>query len=239
MNAVEPPDNAADQRLIGRLKETGRCTWLLGALIVLLLAYPLVDEWREASIFVALLNSGLLITAAFASGQGRRALIVAFVFALPALALNWLWLVSKDEGIGIALVVTMILFYGFTIAQVLAYVLRPGVVTGDKLHGATSAYIMLGLFWAFIYLLLDTLSPGSFVDLAGHPPADRIDWPKSVFFSFTTLTSTGYGNIVPVTDYAQSAAILEQLAGVFFVAVLIARLAGLYQPGAGGRSHRQ
>ena len=56
-----------------------------------------------------------------------------------------------------------------------------------------------------------------------------------LFFSFTTLTSTGYGEIVPTAGHAQSLAILEQLAGVFYVAILIARLAGLYQPGASRR----
>jgi hypothetical protein len=237
MNAEKTPMTTADQRLIGRLKETGRCTWLLASLILLLLVYPFVDESRLGSIFVALLNSALLIAAAFASGQGRRPMFIAFAFALPALALTWLWLMTNDHKVGIVLLATMILFYGFAIAQVLAYVLRPGPVTGDKLHGATSAYIMLGLFWAFIYQLLEVLSPGCFVNLAANPPSNDVDWRQFVFFSFTTLTSTGYGSIVPVTGYAQSASILEQLAGIFFVAVLIARLAGLYQPGVGGHRH--
>jgi len=235
MDAAKPPVTAADQRLIDRLKETGRCTWLLIALIMLLLVYPSVEKSAEASILVAIFNSALLIAAAFASGQGRRALLVALAFALPALALNWLWVVTNDRQIGVILLVTMIFFYGFTIAQVLAYVLRPGAVTGDKLHGATSAYIMLGLFWAFIYLLVETLLPGCFVNLVNHSPDSTVDWRQFVFFSFTTLTSTGYGNIVPISGYAQSAAILEQLAGVFFVAVLVARLTGLYQPAGTSR----
>jgi hypothetical protein len=57
-----------------------------------------------------------------------------------------------------------------------------------------------------------------------------------VFFSFVTLTTTGYGDIIPMTPHAQSAAIVEQLAGTFYIAVLIARLAGLYEPGE--RPHR-
>jgi len=236
MNDVEPHINTADQRLIGRLKETGRCSWLLATLILLLLTYPFVDVSEEASLFVALLNSALLIVAAFASGQGRRKLTIAFAFAFPALALNGLWLVTSDLGVGIALMGTMILFYCFTIGHLMTYVLRPGTVTGNKLHGAISAYMMVGLLWAFIYLLLEVLLPGSFLNLASDPPSTDVSWRQFVFFSFTTLTSTGYGNIVPVEGFAQSAAILEQLSGVFFVAVFIARLAGLYQPGAGSRA---
>ncbi|HMB75427.1 MAG TPA: potassium channel family protein [Kiloniellaceae bacterium] len=239
MDAADLPVNAADQRLIDRLKETGRCTWLLAALVLLLLIYPAVDASNEASFMVALLNSVLLITAAFASGQGRRTLIVAFVFALPALALNWLWLVSSDRHVGLALLITMILFYGFSIGHVMAYVLRPGPVSGNKLHGAMSAYIMVGIFWAFIYMLIELFLPGSFLNLGSDPPSTHLSWRQFVFFSFTTLTSTGYGSIVPIEGYAQSATILEQLAGVFFVAVLIARLAGLYQPGAAGQTRRR
>jgi Ion channel len=93
--------------------------------------------------------------------------------------------------------------------------------------------ILLGVAWASLYGLADNLIPGSFMidggrSDAAHPPT----WKDLVFFSFTTLTTTGYGNSVPVAPHAQSLAILEQLTGTFYVAVLIARLAGLYQPGA-------
>jgi Ion channel len=127
-------------------------------------------------------------------------------------------------------------FYAFTVANVLGYVLGSGPVTGDKLHAAVAAYILTALLWTALYALVDHLVPGSF-SVRGTSDLDApLRWKELLFFSFTTLTSTGYGRIVPIADHTQSLAILEQLAGVFYVAILIARLAGLYQPGASRRS---
>lgn len=80
--------------------------------------------------------------------------------------------------------------------------------------------------------------PGSFVNVLEHRRPAAAEWRQFVFFSFTTLTTTGYGDIVPVKGRAQSAAILEQLMGLLYVAISIARLAGLYRPGSAGRPPR-
>ncbi|HWB49331.1 MAG TPA: potassium channel family protein [Stellaceae bacterium] len=89
---------------------------------------------------------------------------------------------------------------------------------------------MIAMFWAFIYSLLESFSPGSF-----NIPRENISIPQNMFynllyFSFTTLTTVGYGDITPVSGQARSLVMIEQFGGVFFVAVLIARLAGLYPP---------
>ena len=188
-------------------------------------------------LLIGVLNTAVLISGALAASKARRTMIIAFGFALPALALQWMWVVSFDRDIGLLSIVTLMLFYVFTIWHLVAYVLKPGAVTGNKLHGAISAFLMLGLFWAFSYQLIEMLVPGSFVNLAEQHRQPTAKWRQFVFFSFTTLTTTGYGDIVPVKGHAQSAAILEQLMGTLYVAILIARLAGLYQPGSGGRSH--
>jgi uncharacterized membrane protein len=81
--------------------------------------------------------------------------------------------------------------------------------------------------WAFIYSLLESLAPGSF-DIAHTDPRDPHAFYPLIYFSFTVLTTVGFGDITPATDQARSLVMIEQMAGVFFVAVLIARLAGLY-----------
>jgi Ion channel len=225
----------AQARLTSRLKQTGRATWLLLALILLPFLYPLANGslvWRG---ILGLLNSAILVTGAAAASGSRRTLVLAVAFALPALGLQWAIVVRHDPIFAILEAVTMTLFYIFAIAHILAYVLRPGPVTGNKLHGAIAAYIMLGLLWAFLYMLIDLLVPGSFDYMGQSDLSQHFHWVKFVFFSFVTLTTTGYGDMVPMMPHAQSAAVLEQLAGTFFVAVLIARLAGLYQPG--GHDH--
>lgn len=220
----------AQARLVGRLKQTGRATWLLLAVVLLLVIYPLADDSLIWKAVLGLLNSAILVTGVAAASSSRRTLGVAVAFALPALGLQWAIIVRHDPIFAVLECVTMMAFYIFAIAHILAYVLRPGPVTGNKLHGAIAAYIMIGLLWAFVYTLIDFLVPGSFDYMGQSDLLQRFHWVKFVFFSFVTLTTTGYGDVVPTTPHAQSAAVLEQLAGTFFVAVLIARLAGLYQP---------
>jgi hypothetical protein len=121
------------------------------------------------------------------------------------------------------------LFLAIAIGEVLGYILRRGPITADKLHGALAGYIMLALLWAFIYGLIERLSPGSFgpnrIDL-GKPGA----FFQLLYFSLTTLTTTGFGDITPMTNQARSFVMVEEFAGLFFVGVVIARLAGVYPP---------
>ena len=237
MDHPEPSLAVGDQRLVGRLRSVGPCTWLLGALILLLVAYPMVGESPDWALLMGVLNSAVLVSGAWAASRTRRTLILAFCFALPALALQWLWVVGHDLDVGVLLIVTLMVFYTFAIGHLMIFVLRPGPVTGNKLHGAVSAFVMLGLLWAFLYKLFDVLTPGCFVDTVTQQPQRALQWGDFVFFSFTTLSTTGYGDIVPLSGHAQSATILEQLAGILYVAVLIARLAGLYQPRLSSHAH--
>jgi hypothetical protein len=85
----------------------------------------------------------------------------------------------------------------------------------------------VALLWAFFYTLIESFTPVSFL-LGGTRLGDTGEFMHLLYFSFTTLTTTGFGDITPVSDQARSLVIIEEFAGVFFVGVLIARLAGLY-----------
>lgn len=212
----------------------GRSTYLLLALLALLILYPYAPADSDRLLF-GFINSAILITAVHAVSAARRHVATALVLAIPTLTLQWLHLGGSGAATGLMFGVSVSVFYLYTIAHVLAYVLGAGPVTADKLHAAVSTYILIALLWMVFYGIVEGLVPGSFMigehAEAGEPP----NWRDLLFFSFTTLTSTGYGHIIPASRYAQSFAILEQLSGIFFVAILIARLAGLYQPSSSRR----
>jgi hypothetical protein len=216
---------------------SGRCSYLLVALLVMIVAYPFFsDETLGQRLLFGIVTSAILVCGAFAASRKRRTVVIALALAAPALTLQWLYTLSGSPIVADLLCLTLAAFYAFTVANVLGYVLGPGPVTGDKLHAAIAAYILTALLWTALYALVDHLVPGSF-SIRGTSDLDApLSWKELLFFSFTTLTSTGYGEIVPTAGHAQSLAILEQLAGVFYAAILIARLAGLYQPGALRRS---
>jgi hypothetical protein len=76
--------------------------------------------------------------------------------------------------------------------------------------------------------VLETLAPGSFFVNPANNPDQIVNWWDLVYFSFTTLTSVGFGEITPVTSQARSLVMLEQVAGVLFLALLVARMTGTY-----------
>jgi hypothetical protein len=215
---------------------SARSAYLLIGLITLLCIYPfLLDTSWQHRLLLGSLNVAILVAAARAATQTHRAFLLVVVFlALPSVGLQAAYLITNSPTIGDLFFLTYALFYLFTVMHVLRYVLASGQVTADKIHGAIAAYILIGLLWASIYVFLDELHPGSFAYGVAGEAAKRLNPEELLYFSFVTLTTTGYGGIAPVTAHARSLAILEQLAGTFYIAILIARLTGLYQ-GRGAR----
>lgn len=209
-----------------------RFGYLLVALILLVVLYPFHNDTPTAYVGFAALNSAVLGAAAFAASQTRRTLLMILALSAPVIVLEWMHAFNRMPLLGNSRYLAMSLFYAYTIYRVLREVLRPGPVTRDKISGAVAAYMLAAIGWAGLYGLADSLVPGSFSVAGqsdiGHPLEVR----DLIFFSFTTLTTTGYGDITPIGRHAQSLSILEQMAGTFYVAILIARLAGLYQPSA-------
>ena len=208
----------------------GPCSHLLGSLFSLLLIYPYcIDAGSIGKLILSIILSMILITGSYATGHNQRSLVFGVALAIVAIVLHWIYLVDKYPTMFLILSFIYIIFLIYTIGAVLHYLLVKGPVTADKLHGALAGFIMLAFLWAFLYTLLEYIFPHSFSLSNSNTDNDDLFYVL-LYFSFTTLTSVGYGDITPITHQARSLVIIEQLIGVFFVAVLIARLAGLYPP---------
>jgi hypothetical protein len=214
---------------IAILAKIGRSAYLLVALLILLLVYPFLGDTVGPRLIGGFLNAAILVAAAYSISRSRGAFLVALCLAAPALFLQALFLLTKNWIIGELLYLTYAAFYLFTIVHVLLYVLSAGQVTADKIHAAIAGYILCALLWCAVYLFVEHLHPGSFAVNGATSLANPLNWEDFLFYSFAALTTTGYGDIVPASAHARSLAILEQLAGTFYVAILIARLTGLYQ----------
>jgi Ion channel len=211
----------------------GPCSYLLASLFIILFIYPYcIDEGPIGKLIVSILFSMILITGSYATGHNRRSLVSGIALAIVAIILDWLHLVAAHPNMFRVLSLIYIIFLSYTIGAVLHYLLVKGPITADKLHGALAAFIMLAFLWAFLYSFVEDFFPHSF-NIANHDSDQGNLFYVLLYFSFTTLTTVGFGDIVPITHQARSLVIIEQLVGVFFVAVLIARLAGLYPPRAG------
>ncbi|GGE90620.1 ion channel [Mycetocola zhadangensis] len=108
---------------------------------------------------------------------------------------------------------------------IIAHQLRKVVVDGQTLLASIAAYVMVGMFFTFVFNLIALLTP---TPLFGPGTIDSLT--GQLFFSFTTLTTTGYGNLVPVGALVQSVAIAEAITGQLFLVIAIARIVSGWQP---------
>jgi hypothetical protein len=205
-----------------------RCFYLFVGVLALITAGLMVEPSVQGRIILSAVNVLLDVTAVAAVGRSRLSFTLAVMLAAPAMFFQVRGITSGDathvmiaRGFACAL-------YAVTIGYLLRYVFQRDVMTADKLYGATAGYLMIGVLWAFFFAIANDLEPGSFVS-GGTVLSPSL--PDLMYFSFTTLTSTGFGDIVPALRVARGLTVLEQLTGGLFVAVLIARLAGVYPPG--------
>lgn len=222
----------ADEDLAQLMTGHGPCTYLLLSLFCLIIIYPfLKNAGMFGKISLSILLSSMLLTGAYVTGRGKRSLIFGIILSIVAAGLQAFALTTKMSVFFRSVAVIYVVFLVYAIGGVLRYLLVKGPINADKLHAALAGFIMLAFLWAFLFALLESVAPGSFNIAYRDAEEPNLFYPL-LYFSFTTLTTVGFGDIAPVTDQARSLVIIEQLIGVFFVAVLIARLAGLYPPRA-------
>lgn len=208
----------------------GKFFYLFAALFGLVAVYPFFEPGTARSGLLVVLALAIPAAAVYAVSEDRRRLVLALSLGVPSLVGGLEALAGIDILPGRALALVFALaFYLYAAGSITAHVLKVEEVAADTLFGAASAYLLLGFVWALLYTLLERLQPGSFSHVAGPGASDAATLVDLLYFSFVTLTTLGYGDIGPLTARARSLAILEAITGVLFVAVLIARLVGMYR----------
>ena len=158
----------------------------------------------------------------------------AALLALPAMACLWLRQFVPALGLTQAGLGLLTLFLLYMAATVVVHVFTEETVTMDTLAGAFCVYLLMGLAWGSLYSLLYLQTPGTFHLPDGWAPTQRsgivVDVPFNimVYYSFATLTTVGYGDVLPLAYPSRTAAMLEAVLGHFYLAVLVARLVGLH-----------
>lgn len=235
---------------IGRLIRTarrGRFQTLFVCLILFALITPLVENSILGHVFFyGLLCLNLLAAVLAVSDQRRLAYLAAALLLIAFLTSTWSTffgplgnLGDVDEPTGQLLAVsvadgTTFVAFAFAAALILKNVVAPGPVDRDKIFAAVCVYLLSGVAWALLYVLVFFNDPGSFQFSFDLPWIEEAtNDTSSVFsvfcyFSFVTMTTLGYGDIIPTSDVSRTLAWLQAVLGQLYVAILIARLVGMH-----------
>jgi len=197
---------------------------LLAAQLLAVLVYPFMEgaAGRALLSVSGILILGLVLMAVRASPGFTW---VGVVLAVPATILLLIQAVSGSEDLLPYSSALEAILYFYAAGALLSYMLADHIITRDELFAVGATFTLVAWAFAYSFVVCQAIDPGSFT-AAIEPAADRT-WMELLFLSFTTLSSTGLSDVVPIQPFARSLVMLEQLAGVGYVAMVVSRLVGL------------
>ncbi len=202
--------------------------WLLVALVGLLFIDAIAAQF-EAAQAQRLVNLILMVTIVIAvwavdTVQGRwvnwkigMSLIIVSVMVADS--------VLESNFLAIYQLVTSFLFLSFSLHLCWKQVMFKGMVDSNKIIGAICIYMLIGVIWAFAYLIVEFIFPGSFSHLEADVWQGHLE--ELLYYSMVTLTTLGYGDITPQQPVARFLAYMEAITGIFYTTVLVASLIGM------------
>ena len=200
--------------------------FLLGTLLLIMLTDPVFGRTRAGAFAMTAAFSAVLLTGVYAVSDSRGHLLVGLGLAVPATVLEWVGTISGSQAIGDAGSLLLTIFLVFTTFAILRHVVRARRITANVIFGAACVYLLVALVWGVAYYFVERFAPGSFAIGKAVVGENRYD-AVFMYYSISTLTTLGYGDIIPVSATARSLAGFEALVGQFYIAILVARLVGI------------
>ncbi|HSN04266.1 MAG TPA: ion channel [Nitrospira sp.] len=199
---------------------------LFYSLILTLLMGPFLKTIGVPNNFVQLFLGVNLVAATVPLERGRgRWALRAIVLVAIVLRIVSLLTAHAELATIILFLWTAIGLYAVFIA--LRFALRSSVITSEHLYAALSAYLLAGVFMGVLYWSVDQVWPGSII-VNGPGASNPFIVAEGIYFSFITLATVGYGDMVPGNEVVRGLAVVEAIAGQFYLAVMVARLMSLY-----------
>jgi hypothetical protein len=205
-----------------------RFIYIILAIMLVLLVNPYLQTLGAiGQLLTTLILASIPLSCAFALTRHKRKAIFILFIAAPFVIIDALHFFFTSQLLLIINLGLGIFLYFYIAFLMVKHLLSIKAVTADMIYSAISIYLLIGIGWSGIYDLLEIISPGSF---SGQPEADLL------YFSFITLTTVGYGDILPLSVFAQRLVIIEATMGSIYMAVIVAIIVGRYMSMPDGES---
>ena len=225
------PDRSATETRVPRMRDS-RFVILLIALTMLLVVTPIIsllgqsDHPRIAPFLLTVCFIVVILAAVFAVSQTRSARIVAIALAAPAIVFQVLVLWMDVKSVSIPSHTLGMVLILHTIIAILRHLFLVDHVTVDTICASLCAYLLIGVLWALAYSLLGIIESDTFRGaILRFGGGDSV---TVLYYSFVTMSTLGYGDIVPISPTARMLAMLQAVGGQLYLVVLVARLVGLH-----------
>ena len=198
---------------------------LLAVQLIAVLVYPFLEEGAVARALFSVFGIAILALVVLAVRKSPGLTWVVLLLGTPAAVLLLVQAVTvSDDLLPYSSALEAVLYF-YAAGALIAYMLADHEITRDELYAVGATFTLVAWAFAYTYTVVQAIEPESFT-AAIDPHGDR-SWMELLFLSFTTLTSTGLSDVVPVKAFARGVSMIEQLAGLSYVAVLVSRLVGL------------
>lgn len=207
-----------------RAKEMPSAT-LLAVQLGGVLLYPFMDDSRPGRAAFAVFGIGVLALAILAVHPTPAFTWVSIVFATPAVILLVAQLFSSAPWLAPWSAAFESVLYFYCAIGLIRYMFADHEVTRDELFAVGATFTLVAWAFAYVFVVVQALDPGSFTAAVG--PNEQRSWMELLFLSFTTMSSTGLSDVIPIKAFARAVVMLEQVAGVLYIAMVVSRMVGL------------
>jgi hypothetical protein len=198
---------------------------LLAAQLGAVLVYPFMEDSDVGRALFSVFGIAILGLVLLTVQSTPANTWVGLVLGLPATGLLLAQAITGNDDLLPYSSAFEAVLYFYAGGAMVAYMLADHVITRDELFAVGATFTLVAWGFAYTYIVCQAIDPGSFT--AAVNPTDDRSWMELLFLSFTTLSSTGLSDVVPIRPFARSLVMLEQLAGLAYVAMVVSRLVGL------------
>ena len=198
---------------------------LLAAQLAALLLYPFMESNDTGRALFSVFGIAILGLVVLAVHNTPYLTWVSVLLGIPATALLAIQVVTGDDRLLPYSSAFEALLYFYAAGALIAYMLEDHVITRDELFAVGATFTLVAWAFAYLYTVCQAIEPGSFT--AAVDPEGMRSWTELLFLSFTTLSSTGLSDVIPIKPFARALSEIQQVAGIAYVAMVVSRLVGL------------